>query len=187
MKRIVAIQALGSSSGTFSVTDVSGTPTERDAGRDAIASINGAKATVDAIYLIPRLGEKLDVRDLNEVRGIAAVDGGYAVEVRDLKSGATRSYRAPRVIVAAGTMNTVKLMCEAEAAGSLKPMPALGLKFGTNGDFSGTWEPGGERDSTLGTSAHGRIYYDGAERGSDVGVFTTTPGAMPSSTIRVMG
>ena len=142
-------------------------------------SVNGAKATVDAIYLIPRLGENLDVRDLNEVQGIAAVDGGYAVEVRDLKSGATSSYRAPRVIVAAGTMNTVKLMCEAEAAGSLKPMPALGLKFGTNGDFSGTWEPDGERDSTLGTSAHGRIYYDSAERGSDVGVFLGGMGRPP--------
>ena len=134
-------------------------------------SVNGAKATVDAIYLIPRLGENLEVKDLHEVQGIAAVDGGYAVDANDLKNKSCRTYRAKKLIVAAGTMNTVRLMCEAEADGRLNAMPALGQRFGTNGDFTGTWEPGGGRDSTCGTSAHGRIYYDGAPRGADIGIF----------------
>ena len=134
-------------------------------------SANGAKATVDVIYLIPRLGEKLTVRDLHEVQSISGRDGAYTVSVRDLKRGENRSYNAPRVILAAGTMNTVRLLCQAEERGGLKKMPALGMRFGTNGDFSGTWQPGGDRDSTRGTSAHGRFYFDGAERGSDIGIF----------------
>ena len=142
-------------------------------------SVNGAKATVDAVYLIPRLGENLEIRDMQEVESIAAGQGGYTVAARDLKEGVNRSYNAPRVMLAAGTMNTVRLLCEAEAAKTLSPMPALGRRFGTNGDFSGMWQPGGDRDSTRGTSAHGRLYYDGAERGSDIGVFIGGPDKPP--------
>ena len=134
-------------------------------------SANGAKATVDAIYLIPRMGDKLTVKDMHEVQSISGCEGGYTVSVRDLKQGKNRHYSAPRMVLAAGTMNTVRLLCQAEEQGGLKWMPALGLKFGTNGDFSGTWQPGGDRDSTRGTSAHGRFYFDGAERGSDIGIF----------------
>jgi flagellin len=51
-KSFVAIQALGSSTGTFDLTDVDGTPTKRDDGRDAVAAINGARATADGLNLV---------------------------------------------------------------------------------------------------------------------------------------
>jgi cholesterol oxidase len=142
-------------------------------------SVNGAKATVDAIYLIPRLSENLTVMDMHEVQSVAAGDIGYMIKARDLKSGVQCDYSARRVIMAAGTMNSVRLMCEAESNGWLEPMPALGAKFGTNGDLHGHWQPGGGRDSTRGTAGHGRIYYDGAERGSDIGVFLGNADRLP--------
>ena len=124
-------------------------------------SPSGAKASVDAIYLIPRLGDKLQVHDLHEVHSISRHESGYAVTARDHKTGADRVYRAQYVIMAAGTMNTVRLLCAGEESGQLHPMAALGRGFGSNGDCAGVWKPGGNRDSTQGTGALGALHIDG--------------------------
>ena len=47
---------------------------------------------------------------------------------------------AKRVILAAGTMNTLKLLFASSAEpGGLNPMPSLGRTFGGNGDLFGAW------------------------------------------------
>ena len=121
-------------------------------GRDGMfGSPGGAKASVDAIYLIPRLGNNLVINELHEVKSIVRSTDMYEVGVRDHKQKSDKTLKARYLIVAAGTMNTVKLLCESESSGGLSPMPALGLGFGTNGDCAGSWEPGDQRDSTLGT------------------------------------
>ena len=132
-------------------------------------SVTGAKASVDAIYLIPRLGENLQVLDLHEAASVVQANGGYVITARDHKQKQDRVFRANYVILAAGTMNTVKLLCASEAMGGLQPMPALGKGFGTNGDCVGLWKPGGDRDSTQGIGAQGRLHIPGQP--DNIGMF----------------
>jgi cholesterol oxidase len=141
-------------------------------GRDGMfGSPGGAKASVDAIYLIPRLGKNLEINELHEVKSIARSSDNYEVAVRDHKHKTDKTFRARYVILAAGTMNTVKLLCESEDSGGLSPMPALGLGFGTNGDCVGSWEPGDQRDSTLGTGALGQLIIKGQEKDDSFAIF----------------
>ena len=136
-------------------------PTTMDGNDGMFGSPGGAKASVDAIYLIPRLGDRLQVHDLHEVQSVTRLESGYKVMARDHRAGKDREFTAPYVMLAAGTMNTIRLLCAAEESGQLKPMAALGLGFGSNGDCAGVWEPGGDRDSTLGTGAKGALHIDG--------------------------
>ena len=141
-------------------------------GRDGIfGSPSGAKASVDAIYLIPRLGNNLIINDLHEVKSIARAADTYEVGVRDHKQKIDKTFRARHVILAAGTMNSVKLLCECEDSGGLSRMPALGLGFGTNGDCAGSWEPGDQRDATLGTGALGRLVIKGQAKDDGFAIF----------------
>lgn len=133
-------------------------PSTLDGNDGTFGSVNGAKASVDAIYLIPRLGANLEVNDLHEVESITGSDQLYEIATRDHKQKTNKVFKAKHVILAAGTMNTVKLLCTSEDAGQLRPMPALGKGFGTNGDCAGIWEPGGDVDSTVGINAFGRLY-----------------------------
>ena len=103
----------------------------------------GAKASVDFVYLAPVLGRGAQVRDLCEVSGIwrapTAEGGGYAVHFQDLVTKDSHRVRAKRVVVAAGTMNTLRLLLTSQhTTGGLRQMPALGRSFGGNGDLPGT-------------------------------------------------
>jgi len=141
-------------------------------GRDGtFGSPGGAKASVDAIYLLPRLGRNIEINDLHEVMSIVRTDDGYEVTARDHKGKTDKTFRAGHLILAAGTMNTVKLLCDSEDCGRLSPMPGLGLGFGTNGDCAGAWEPGDQRDSTLGTGALGRLLIKDQAKDDSFGIF----------------
>lgn len=141
-------------------------------GRDGMfGSPSGAKASVDVIYLIPRLGNNLVINDLNEVKSITRSTDAYEVGVRDHRQKSDKTLRARYLILAAGTMNTVKLLCDSEGSGGLSPMPGLGLGFGTNGDCAGSWEPGDQRDSTLGTGALGRLTIKGQVKDDSFAIF----------------
>jgi cholesterol oxidase len=111
-------------------------------GDSFLGSRGGAKASVDFIYLAPVLGKGATVRDLCEVSGIKplpSADGpGYVVEFRDLASGTLEYVCARQVVLAAGTLNTVRLLFTgAQRSGGLAPMPALGRSFFANGDLAG--------------------------------------------------
>lgn len=133
----------------------------------AFGSPSGAKSTVDALYLLPAIRKGgLEVLDSHEVQQIGKVaDGGYGVTVKDLRLNRTIVMTAPIVILAAGTMNTLRLLFESRRQGGLSGMPHLGKGFGTNGDCIARWVPRDEPelDSCPGTPVHGRIKIKGHE------------------------
>jgi cholesterol oxidase len=109
-----------------------------------LGSRGGAKASVDFIYLAPVLNKGATIRDLCEVTKITrrmSADGvEYSVYFSDLRSKREEVIRAKRVILAAGTMNTLRLLFAGSAEpGGLGPMPCLGRTFGGNGDLVGAW------------------------------------------------
>lgn len=124
-----------------------------------LGSPSGGKTTLDFAYLAPAMGDTLEVRDLCEVTQIAIdqdSDRGriYRVEYRSLKTNSKQTLTAPRVIVAAGTLNTLRILLHSRDAG-LGGMPMLGEGFGTNGDFIGYWdynEPGSNLNNGLPTA-----------------------------------
>ena len=83
-------------------------------GDSFLGSRKGAKASVDFIYLAPVLDKGATVRDLCEVtrvaRELSGGKTGYAVHYRDLRRNKTEVIRTQHVILAAGTMNTLRLL-----------------------------------------------------------------------------
>ncbi len=113
-------------------------------GDSFLGSRGGAKASVDFAYLAPVLDKGVTVRDLCEVTSISPsrpVDGpGYVVQFRDLDTGTHQYICARRVVLAAGTLNTMRLLfAAARPSGGLAPMPALGRRFFANGDLAAAW------------------------------------------------
>jgi cholesterol oxidase len=113
-------------------------------GEGLLGSKGGAKASVDFIYLAPVLSKGVTVRDMCEVteiiRDSAAGPLTYAVHFSSLRDGQKEVVRTKRVILAAGTMNTLRLLfASCLEPGGLNPMPSLGRPFGGNGDFIGAW------------------------------------------------
>ncbi len=129
-------------------------------GEDGLfGSPRAAKANVETIYLLPHLDAGLTVHDMVEVLTIATSgNGSYEVVAKDHGSGEVRRYRAPRVVLAAGTLNSIKILCASQESGKLRPMSRLGQGFGTNGDCLGSWRPNiGPCNSRLGSPIHGRL------------------------------
>jgi cholesterol oxidase len=137
-------------------------------GDSILGSRGGAKASVDFIYLAPVLGKGLEVRDLCEVLRIrpatATPGSGYVVEFKDHASGRSETVRAARVVMAAGTLNTVRLLFASSGAGGLASMPALGKGFFANGDLLGAWiQPAGSRSSFRSAPIYGTIDVAGVD------------------------
>ncbi len=129
-------------------------------------SPDGSKSTVDALYLLPALQKGLVIKPLHEVREICRDrDKGYRLLVHGLQKQEDLTLSAPRVVLAAGTMNTNYLLLQSRQAGSLGELPGLGKGFGVNGDLIGSWPvPGdGSRNSVAGPPVHGRIKIAGHE------------------------
>ncbi len=113
-------------------------------GDSFLGSRAGAKASVDFVYLAPVLNRGAAVRELCEVTRIMRRPGDgkcrYAVHFTDLRRGTREVVHAHRVILAAGTMNTLRLLFASSAEpGGLQPMPSLGRTLGGNGDLLGAW------------------------------------------------
>jgi cholesterol oxidase len=113
-------------------------------GDSFLGSKGGAKASVDFIYLAPVLNQGVAVRDMCEVtkilRDSAVGAAEYAVHFSSFRDREKEVVRTKRVILAAGTMNTLRLLFASSAEpGGLRPMPSLGRTFGGNGDLFGAW------------------------------------------------
>lgn len=138
-------------------------------GDSFLGSLGGAKASVDFVYLAPVLGRGATVRDLCQVTRIQParpVDGGgYFVHYADLATGANASVHASRVVLAAGTLNTLRLLFDsATAPDGLAPMPALGHRFSANGDLMGVWRRKSTPVSSFtSTPSQGEFRVDGHE------------------------
>jgi cholesterol oxidase len=134
-----------------------------------LGSRGGTKASVDFVYLAPVLDKGATVRDLCEVTGIRRsppVDGpGYVIDFRDLATGTHEHVRARQVVLAAGTLNTLRLLfASARQGDGLAPMPALGRSFCANGDLIGAWvKPSAPVSSFKSAAALGEFTIDGYE------------------------
>ena len=123
-----------------------------------LGSPSGAKTTLDFSLIWPAMKHGLIVRDLCEVKSIHKLRGHarrgmrYEVRYRNHRDGRDESIQAAHVILAAGTLNTVRLLLRSrETDHGLDGMPRLGLRFGTNGGFFGFWKENSPRDLTQGT------------------------------------
>ncbi|AFQ51129.1 hypothetical protein GEM_4740 [Burkholderia cepacia GG4] len=123
-----------------------------------LGSPSGAKTTLDFAVLWPAIGHGLSVRDLCEVKSIHKLrrDGAgkmrYEVRYRDHRSGRDEHVFAEHVVLAAGALNTVRLLLKSrDVERGLDGMPRLGFRFGTNGGFFGFWKENSERDLSAGT------------------------------------
>jgi cholesterol oxidase len=86
----------------------------------------GAKQSLD-LTLIPRaLDAGAALRDLCTVQTVEPIDGGYAVRFRGAQTRHPEIWRAPRVVLAAGTLNTLKILFQSSVAGGLGKLGLLG-------------------------------------------------------------
>jgi cholesterol oxidase len=138
-----------------------------------LGSPGGGKTTLDCVYLAPAIKHGLTVRDLCEVDAIVRQDDGgsrYRVEFTDHHDGAAAVVEANHVILAAGTLNTLRILLHSRESGGLSGMPRLGKHFGTNGDFFGFWdynEPG--LDQTRGLPTTGGVKLKGDDDSPMIG------------------
>jgi cholesterol oxidase len=96
----------------------------------------GAKNSLD-LNLIPSAAKAgARVQDGCAVDFIRKVDPGYEVVYRDRRARVRQSLRAPRVVVAAGTLNTHKILFRSRAFSDGLPRlsPMLGKAFSLGGD-----------------------------------------------------
>jgi cholesterol oxidase len=138
--------------------------TARFKGDSLFGSPSGAKSTVDFLYLIPALKKGLKILDLHEVQSIDKAPGNtYTINAQNLRNKQSLEISCQHVFIAAGTMNTVKLLFKSQTRSGLNKMPMLGQGFGSNGDYSAVWElQDKDSDFTKGTPCHGRVAINGA-------------------------
>ncbi len=136
---------------------------------------SGAKSTLDVCYLAPAMKKGLTVRALCEVLAISRssdAGGRYRVDFVDHGRGVKESMAADHVIVAAGTMNTLRLLLHSrDTVGGLQGMANLGKRFGANGDMRGFWdlnEPGSDYTTGL-PSKGGFVLRNAPEPRSPIG------------------
>jgi cholesterol oxidase len=132
-----------------------------------VGSEDGSKTTTDLVYVPIALRHGAEIRPLCEVISIGRDDGVYQVRYRDHRSRTMHVESAPRLILAAGGLNTQRLLFAArDAQRTLPHLPAtLGRGFSPNADFAAVvWRSSVLEDSSRGPScgALTRITRDGA-------------------------
>ena len=122
-----------------------------------LGSPTGAKTTLDFSVVWPAIRSGLIVRDMCEVTVIhrlqtSDADGmRYEIFYRDHHRNKDERVRARHVILAAGCLNTVRLLMHSRnTRAGLLGMPRLGKGFGTNGGYFGFWKENSDRDLSIG-------------------------------------
>ncbi|GAA1908197.1 GMC oxidoreductase [Williamsia serinedens] len=115
-------------------------------GMGAIGVNNGGKHSVDVTYIKQAEATgKLDLRLQHEVTDvIREKDGRWTVRANRISSSGqaleTVEMTTRALVMAAGTMNTTKLLMRAQAHDTVPDLPAgLGTGWGSNGDRIYTW------------------------------------------------
>jgi cholesterol oxidase len=130
----------------------------------------GTKTTLDFACLAPAIRRGLRVLDLHEAVSVHLCrqthTARYCVQTHNLYTGKIEPFYAEHVMLAAGTMNTLRLLLVSrDEARGLDGMPALGRRFGTNGDCVGWWALNdAEADFSRGLPCHGPIALRNAQR-----------------------
>ncbi len=135
-----------------------------------LGSPTGAKGSLDFIYLAEAIKNGLVVKDLCQVTSIhrftSKGETFYCTKVVDLYHAVEREYFSKRVILAAGALNTMKLLFHSrDVAKGLSGMPQLGQRVGSNGDHGGYWALNDKsRNFSKGLPIHGPIGIPGEEQ-----------------------
>ncbi|TJY63111.1 GMC family oxidoreductase [Sinimarinibacterium sp. CAU 1509] len=138
---------------------------------------DGSKVTLDSLLLLPALARGLQVHDLHEVALVGPVRDGWCVTAYDHRAKVYRHLTASRVVLAAGTLNTLRLLFASRDAGALGAVPALGLGVGGNGDVPAYWRCNtADADYSRGTPCHGRFGLRDIAPGSEDDVDLTAYG-----------
>lgn len=131
---------------------------------------DGSKTTLDLTYVPLALRHGAELRPLCEVTALDATREGYSVHYRDHREGGREaSVGAARVVLAAGGLNTQRLLFAARDRDGTLPRVStcLGRRFSPNGDLATLlWRTRALEDSSWGTSfnAFARIEADGVRR-----------------------
>lgn len=120
-------------------------PTALSIRREAMRWLGGGaatrKRTLDRTYLARAEKAGAELRDLHEAVSIAPLSDGYQVGYRRFAQGRVEdgTVKARRVVLAAGTLGTVRLLFKCrDTLNTLSRLSgALGERFFTNGDFGG--------------------------------------------------
>ena len=94
----------------------------------------GAKMGMDQTLIPSAIKAGAVLRELCAVQTVEPVAGGYEVRFHDGRQGRTAVLRAPRVVMAAGTLNTLKILLRSTVSGGLGANPSLGQHFSMAGD-----------------------------------------------------
>lgn len=100
----------------------------------------GAKNSMDITYLQRVLSSGGEIRELCEVKKIRQTSGGYEVDYYDIKNKKMRVISAPKVLLGAGALNTMKILFSSRDGGdgALDRISVrLGKQWGFNGDRVG--------------------------------------------------
>ena len=103
----------------------------------SLGCLDGSKASTDAIYVGPALARGMTLLSNCEAMSISRAESGkvgYRVEARRTDTGETLLIHCEKLLLGAGTYNTVRLLFEAQSRGALETMPALGQRISGNGD-----------------------------------------------------
>jgi cholesterol oxidase len=130
---------------------------------------DGSKISLDLTYIPIALQNGAELRPLCEVVAIGGGGNGYRIRYRDHRSGRTATEAARRLILAAGCLNTLRLLFAArDRRHGLPGLPAtLGRRFSVNGDReSFLWRSRVLHDASWGTSfnAFTRVLAGGRHR-----------------------
>lgn len=122
-----------------------------------LGSPSGAKTTLDFTFIWPAIKHGLVVQEMCEALSIQRLEAQadcsmrYEVLYRNHLSGKVESIQAEHLILAAGALNTQRLLLRSrDIEGGLKGMPRLGHKFSGNGDFFGVWQENSPADLSKG-------------------------------------
>lgn len=123
-----------------------------------LGSEKGGKTSLDFAYIARAMKHGLKVLDLCEVRRCRDAQERYVVDLINHHTGKRESHHADNVVLAAGTMNTLRLLFHSRDSRGLDDMPRLGQHFGGNADFFGYWHlDDKERDLSRGMPARGLL------------------------------
>lgn len=96
-----------------------------------------SKTTLDLTYIPMAVRSGATVRALTEVTGIARTPNGYEVSWTDHNTRSKGTTAVPRLVLSAGTLNTLRLLFTARERGDLPGLsPMLGQRFSSNGDIA---------------------------------------------------
>jgi cholesterol oxidase len=143
----------------------------------------GAKQSLD-LTLIPRaLDAGAALRDLCAVETVEPMAGGYAVRFRDARTRRTEVWQAPRVVLAAGTLNTLRILFRSSVAGGLGKIAGLGQHVSLGADTLGVYRVPREVASSAveGHSADWMLEVPDAEGDREFAIGMLTPPVFPRS------